>query len=98
VTKHKLRVSGDEKTNEFFNKLSRSIRNKVLQKLVLIYWNLWWREKNELHQTVEKRLNGLPHDGVNFAYCLKPEDVMPIIGCSRRTAIEYIDALKILMD
>ena len=28
---------------------------------------------------------------------MKPEEVMEILNCSRRTAVEYIDALKIIL-
>jgi hypothetical protein len=34
---------------------------------------------------------------INLAYALRPEDVMPIINVSKRTAYEYIQALRIFV-
>ena len=43
---------------------------------------------------MEKGLN--PKLKANYVYEVKPEEVMKILNCSRRTAVEYIDALKII--
>jgi hypothetical protein len=34
---------------------------------------------------------------INLVYALRPEDVMPIIRVSERTAYEYIQALRIFV-
>jgi len=94
-----IRIRGDPKVEEYIHKhVFHSVRNRVLQKLLLLYFNLWGFE-TELHEKVEKRLadKKLVHDKASFAYEITPEEVSEVIGCSRRTAIEYVDALKTLM-
>jgi hypothetical protein len=110
--KHKMLViggAGDDEANEILHKhLFKSVRNKVLQKLLLvnfmclecksspIYRELWERYKNK-NRTNENPLawkninnNLYPSDLLEV---LKPEDVMKVIGCNRRTATEYKDTL-----
>jgi hypothetical protein len=110
--KHKMLVigaAGDEEANEILHKhLFKSVRNKVLQKLLLvnfvclecksspIYKELWERYEHK-NRTNENLLawknisnNLYPSD---LLAVLKPEDVMKVIGCNRRTAAEYKDAL-----
>jgi hypothetical protein len=53
---------------------------------------------SELNKNIRRIIDkGLdPGFKANYIYELRPEDVMKILNCSRRTAIEYIDALKAL--
>lgn len=98
MAKHKLAISNPTAEKFIHKHYFRSIRNKVLQKLVLLFCNFWLSREQPLYQEITKRLNeqGLSNDLCNIVYELKPEDVMPIIGCSKRTAVEYIQALRVL--
>lgn len=96
MVKHKLKL-GDETAESVIHKtVFHSIRNKVLQKLVLIWFNAFYSREMELNKRLSKRLaeQGLPHSKENLAFALTPEDIMEIIHCSKRTAIEYRDALR----
>ena len=60
-------------------------------------------EDSEMAQKVlqrERRRNGidLRADPINLAYSLRPQDVMAVIHCSDRTAIDYIETLRLLSD
>jgi hypothetical protein len=97
--KHKIVVSEDEGLNRLWHEtFTRSVRSKVLQKLILLWFNLWIDQESELHQLVKKRIlgRGLPLVRGNFIYEVKPEEAMEILGCSKRTAIEYLNTLRIL--
>lgn len=98
LAKHKIKLKAEADVEKFIHKhVFRSVRNKVLQKLLLLAFQLKW-SKTELYKRAAKRLvkeKSLLNLS-NIAYELKPEDVMGIIGCSKRTAIEYIDALRYL--
>ena len=100
VGKHKIRLMVSPEVEEIWHKtFTKSIRNRVLQKLVLLWYNLWLYQDSELRQTIERRLmeKGLnPRLKANYVYEVKPEEVMKILNCSKRTAVEYIDALKII--
>ena len=99
-SKHKIQIAAHPKVAEFFNKHAlHSIRNKVLQRLVLVWMNAWTMSSgSSLYQALDQRLKArhLIFDKCNFAYLLSPEDVMSLLHCSKRTAREYIDALRFL--
>ena len=98
LAKHKIKLKAEADIEKFIHKhVFRSVRNKVLQKLLLLAFQLKW-SKTGLYKTAAKRLvsKKLPLNLSNIAYELEPEDVMGIIGCSKRTAIEYVDALRYL--
>jgi len=101
VAKHKIRLDAPPEAERLWHKtFTKSIRSKVLQKLVLLWYNLWIDGSSELHQAVKQRLikNNLnPKFKVNYAYEVKPKEVMKLLNCSRRTAIEYIEALRIIL-
>lgn len=95
MAKHKIPIKTDWKTKRYLDKFFfRSIRSKVLQKMVLLYYNFFYQKDKE----VAKRLSevGLPWNKENVAWELKTDDIIRIIGCSERTAKEYIDAFKTL--
>jgi hypothetical protein len=80
-------------------RLYGSVRNKVLQKLLLLKFLLIVGipgYEEALRGPMERRLKekGLPVNDSNLVYDLKPEDIMPLIGVSRRTALEYLQALR----
>jgi len=98
LAKHKIKLEAEADVEKFIHKhVFRSVRNKVLQKLLLLAFQLKWSE-TELYKKAAKRLaeKKLLLNLSNVTYELEPEDVMGIIGCSKRTAIEYIDALRYL--
>jgi hypothetical protein len=72
-----------------------SIRSKVLQKLVLLWRNFFWSYPDEIKKRLAEK--HLRIDRGNVAYALEPKDIIEVIGCSERTAKEYIQALRILM-
>lgn len=95
---HKIPLVGGSKFEEPIHKFLGSIRSKVLQKLVLLWFLVVSGYASPLYQELETRVvaKGLPACASNRLYSLTPGDVMPLIGCSRRTAIEYIQALRTL--
>jgi hypothetical protein len=82
----------------FKAKILRSIRTKTLGKLVVLYWHFLsdWncQASRNVIQRERKKNPCLRLDRSNVAYALKPQDVMPVLHCSRRTAIDYIQALR----
>ena len=59
-------------------------------------WN--YEASRNVIQRARRKNPHLRLDKSNVAYALKPEDVMPVLYCSRRTAIDYIQTLKWLCD
>jgi hypothetical protein len=98
--KHKLRLA-DQSNNEMAHKyMFKSVRNQVLQKLMVI-WFVWFYNSNseggaELIKRYEDTYKTEPESIGALAKCLKPEDVMETINCNRRTAIEYIQVLRFI--
>lgn len=82
----------------FKEAIIRSVRQATLQKLLWLYYLLFISKDSWLRRRVEKRLldKGLKICRENIAYGLKPEDVMEAIGCSKRTAIDYIQTIQII--
>lgn len=98
IAKYKMSITPSE-TEEFIHKhVFRSIRTKSLQKLVLIWHNLNYSRNCPLRQEIVKRLREkeLPSCLENIVWELKPKDVMQVIPCSKRTALDYIYALRYL--
>mgnify|MGYP001065651556 CR=1 FL=1 len=98
MAKHKIKLKAEADVEKFIHKhVFGSVRNKVLQKLLLLAFQLK-RSETELYKGAAKRLveKKLLLNLASIAYELEPEDIMGIIGCSERTAIEYIDALRYL--
>jgi hypothetical protein len=86
--------------NVEFNKLILgSVRSKVLQKLLIVWYNVFYNMKNSavtlnaFKRAKEKNPN-LIFDMGNVAYSLRPEDIMDMIHVSRRTAMEYIQVFR----
>jgi hypothetical protein len=99
--KHKLQFV-DQDTNDTAHKyMFKSVRSQVLQKLMVI-WYIWFYSSKsgggaELYKRYLKTYKSEPPNIGSLLECLKPEDVMETIGGSnRRTAIEYIQALKFI--
>jgi hypothetical protein len=81
-----------------------SIRSKTLMKLLLLTF-VFINQDSEMAQKIlarQRRETGQKHlwarYAINFAWSLRPQDVMPVIHCSQRTAIDYIEALRLLTD
>ena len=97
LAKHKIRIEEGWSTNELTHKyLFKSIRSKVLQRLVLLAYNATHSRELTLCRDIQKRLTekGYVWNYSNVASELTPEDVMTVIPCKERTAKEYIDALR----
>ncbi len=58
VGKCKIRLMTSSEVEEICKAFTKSIRNRVLQKLVLLWYNLWLYSDSELHQTVKERIVG----------------------------------------
>lgn len=89
-------------TSEKFNKeILGSIRNKVLQKLLIVYNYYFMKpqqpEIDAIMERARKKNPNYVYSKINLVYALKPKDVMPIIRVSERTAYEYIQALRIFI-
>jgi hypothetical protein len=79
-----------------------SIRSQVLQKLMFVNF-MMCEYRSPLHHELTKIRNECETrharsaeetDGKELVYYLKPEHVMKLIGCSRRTAVEYVEVIK----
>jgi hypothetical protein len=106
--KHKIRFK-TEAPKKYHTFVSGSVRNKVLQKLLvvdsmiknsLIRQELVDRYKDHNRDNPELLLMKFGYSGTddNLELCelmhyLGPADIMKILGCNRRTAAEYKDAL-----
>lgn len=108
--KHKIRFKNEEAHNkEYHTFVSGSVRNKVLQKLLLVDYmiknssirkELLERYKDHNRDDPELLVRKFGYSGTedNLEPCelmhyLGPADIMKILGCNRRTAAEYKDAL-----
>ena len=90
-----------ELSNDIKKTIFKSIRSKVLRNLVFLYMVLildYPHSKIAMNafRRAKKKEPHLRLDKGNVLFSLKPEDIMPIIEVSRRTAIEYIQALRLL--
>jgi hypothetical protein len=79
-----------------------SIRSKTLMKLLLLTL-AFMSEDSEMGEKVlqrERRRSkiDLIADPINLAWSLRPQDVIAVIHCSHRTAIDYIETLRLLSD
>lgn len=101
MPKYKIRLDVPPEAERLWHKtFTKSVRSKVLQKLILLWYNLWIDQSLGLHKAVKKRLieqNLNPRIKTNYAYEVKVEEVMELLHCSRQTAKEYIEALKVLL-
>lgn len=99
--KHKLRL-GDEESNEEFHKYAfKSVRNKSLQKLMLVWYVFMYNSKSDAPKELmkryrEKNQSEEPQSLGDIISMLKPEDVMRVLHCNRRTAIQYIQVLRFI--
>jgi len=87
-------------SDEEFNKVILGcIRSKVLQKLLIVYWDVLYDINRspiakKAFERLKKKEPYVAFNRVSVAYALQPEDIMDIIKVSRRTAWEYIKALR----
>jgi hypothetical protein len=90
------KITSDE---EFNRVILGCIRSKVLQRLLIVYWDVLYdiNRSTIARKAFERLREKEPHvafNRENVAYALRPEDIMGIIKVSRRTAWEYIKALR----
>lgn len=90
------KITGDV---EFNKVILGSVRSKVLQKPLIVWWNVFYDihrsavALNAFKRAKEKEPH-LAFSLINVAYCLRPEDIMDMIQVSRRTAAEYIHVFR----
>ena len=96
----------DKLVEEYIHKrIFKSIRSKSLQKLLLVWFLLLdpkHRGHGDLCEMLRKRAKEDDHKpflrrSLDLASYLKPEDVMIILNCSKRTAIDYIQTIQYLV-
>lgn len=96
----------DKQMEEYFHKsVFKSIRCKTFQKLLLI-WFLLLDPKEMGYGTLCDRLRMRAKEdnpktiltrSLELAFHLKPEDIMEVLNCSKRTAIDYIQTVQYLV-
>ena len=96
----------DKQVEEYIHKrVFKSIRSKSLQKLLLV-WFLLLDPKHmghgDLCDLLGKRAEEDDHKpflrrSLDLASYLRSEDVMMILNCSKRTAIDYIQTIQYLI-
>jgi hypothetical protein len=107
--KHKIQFKPEAQNKEYPTFVSGSVRNKVLQKLLLvdsriknslIRQELVERYKDHNRDNPELLVRKFGYSGTEdrlepceLMHYLGPADIMKILGCNRRTAAEYKDAL-----
>lgn len=95
---HNMTKVQTKTSEELFRKVIRSVRAKSLQKVALIWFNLFWL-RSEIYWKARKRCEsrGLAPEPANIIDVLADEDIMKILNCSKRTAREYRDLLRFLV-
>lgn len=95
----KIRLKDPEVEKWIHKYIFRSVRSHTLQKLMLLWFNIWFSRKMPLCKKIEERLQneGLPLNRRNIVEALTLKDIMDILNCSERTAFDYKQALRFLM-
>ena len=88
-----------EGKNPYQTTLFCSIKNKALLRVAVIYYNFYFDTSTGPLKAVKMRLleKKLSITNAAIAFEMTPSDVMPFLGCSKRTAQECIDLLRLLM-
>ncbi|MEM3719545.1 MAG: hypothetical protein QXD45_05950 [Candidatus Bathyarchaeia archaeon] len=81
--------------NAEFNKLVKSMRTKAFQKLLLVWYNVFYDYENSpsAAKIMERARQKRPHLNLtlrNLARSLCPEDVVEMLKISKRQAWEYV--------
>jgi hypothetical protein len=105
---HKFRISDNPGIAQIYNQwVFGSARSRVLQRLLYL-WLLIVSKDMPLSQELRKRAQETQKK-VGYSYKdsypyqtlideLKPEDVCKVLGCSRRTAYEFMHTLEAILD
>ena len=102
---YKLSLTDKQMEDYFHKRVFKSIRCKTFQKLLLI-WFLLLDPKEMGYGTLCDRLRRRAKENnpktiftrsLDLAYHLQPEDIMEILNCSKRTAIDYIQTVQYLV-
>ena len=102
---YKLSLTDRQVEEHIHKRVFKSIRSKSLQKLLLV-WFLLLDPKDmghgDLCDLLRKRAKEDGHKpflrrSLDLASYLKPEDIMIILNCSKRTAIDYIQTIQFLV-
>ncbi|MEM2319956.1 MAG: hypothetical protein QXQ63_04350 [Candidatus Bathyarchaeia archaeon] len=76
-----------------------AVRSRALRRLVYLamVWHFLYAHRSPYIEVVRKRNPKLPLNWRNWMWSIEIDDVMQILGCSRRTAWDYREAyLKML--
>jgi len=95
----KIKLKDPEVEKWIHKHIFRSVRSHTLQKLMLLWFNVWFSRKMPLYKKLEERLRneGLPFNRINVVEALTLEDIMSVLNCSQRTAFDYKQTLRFLM-
>jgi len=78
-----------------FNRLLKSVKTKVIQELLLVWYNIFYDYANSpaAAKIMERARREHPHLNMTLgtlAWSLRPEDVSEILKISKRQAYEYV--------
>jgi hypothetical protein len=107
--KHNIQFKNEAHSKEYSGFVYGSVRNKVLKKLLVVdsmIKNSWIRRelveryKDDNRDNPELLVTKFGYSGnedslqpCELMHYLGPADIMKVLGCNRRTAAEYKDAL-----
>ena len=97
--KHKFQLGNDRWTTFFQRTILHSVRSKVLQNLCFLWFLIEGSVETSLYEKLCIRLKEkeIRLTRSNLVYALELKDVMEVLQVSKRTAKEYIDALRYLI-
>jgi len=102
---YKLSLTDKQAEEHIHKRVFKSIRSKSLQKLLLVWFLLLDPQHmghGDLCDLLRERAKKDDHKpflqrSLDLASYLQPEDVMIILNCSKRTAIDYLQTIQYLV-
>jgi hypothetical protein len=93
-------VMADPEAQPTFDFITKGIRTLTLQKLILLLHILLYDYNSEVPRAIleraRKKQPWLSTCRVNILSSVKPKDIMQILGCSRRVAVDYMKTLRMI--
>lgn len=90
-----------EEEQREFDELTRSIHTKTLQKLLLVWYNVFhdYQRSPVAAKIIERAREKQPQLDLNLrniAWALKPKDIAEMLQISKRHAAEYVKFFRII--
>ena len=81
-----------------YSMMTNSVRSLNLRNLLILHFAMFDDQKNGLARSLRKRMHQqkIFETRANAAYELSVDDVQVVLGCSRRTAYDYRQTIRIL--